>query len=301
MNQIVHVIHGLDIRVFLSLQHFVGNPLFDRLASHEEANNLLKGGVFLAAFWYLWFRADAGRDERRKGIVTIVIAAALAIVVTRMVAFIAPFRVRPLYDASLPHAAYSFPIHMNMENWSSFPSDTAAYFFALAFGVAYYLRRLAIPILLYTAAWICLPRMYLGIHYASDIVVGGAIGISVAWLCLQSHVLRSLVAGPALSAVDAKPQFFYPLAFLLCFEMATIFAGLRDAGRAVVNVALVELHVSCIRSGAARPIDVWGGLLAIISLGGAGYLTRWLYRKAHAAHKLGANVGSSMSASPHRS
>jgi undecaprenyl-diphosphatase len=290
MNQLIHAIQGLDAAVYRFLGHFAGNPFFDRLASHEENNNLLKGGLLFAALWYLWFRMDANQDERRRNIVAILIAAVLAIFVARTIALIAPFRMRPLFDPTLPHFSYSIPINMNLENWSSFPSDTAAYFFALAFGIAYHLRRLAIPVLLYTAAWICLPRMYLGLHYASDIVAGGAIGILVVWLSLRSDLLRSRVAGRVLSAMEAKQQCFYPLAFLLSYEMANIFGGLRDAGRAGLDAALLALQVPYKHSGAERPIEVWGGLLIIIGFVSAGCLALALYRKFYTHPRLDVDV-----------
>jgi membrane-associated phospholipid phosphatase len=273
MNQIIQAIYSVDANVYRCLGHFAGNPFLDRIASHEESNNLLKGGLLLAGFWYLWLHEDANQDERRRNIVAIVIGAMLSIFVARMVALVFPFRLRPLYDPILPHFSYSIPFNMNLENWSSFPSDTAAYFFALAFGIAYHLRRLAIPVMLYTAGWICLPRMYLGLHYASDIVVGGAIGILVAWLSLRSDLLRSRVATHIL---DTKPQCFYPVAFLLSFEMANVFSGFRDASRGMLN-ALFALKVS--HSGGDRPIEAWGGLLVTIGLAGATYLALEVYRK----------------------
>jgi membrane-associated phospholipid phosphatase len=297
MNHLIQAIHSVDADVYCALGRFAGNPFFDRLVSHEESNNLLKGGLFFAAFWYLWLRMDAKQDERRRNIVAILIGAVLAILAARTVALIAPFRMRPLYDPIFPHFSYSIPIGMNLENWSSFPSDTAAYFFALAFGIAYHVRRLAIPVMLFTAGWICLPRMYLGIHYASDIVVGGAIGISVAWLSLRSDLLRSRVAGRVLSAMDTKPEWFYPLAFLLSFEMATVFAGLRDAGRAGLNAALLALQVPHRHAGAGRPIDEWGGLLVMIGLVGVSYLTLALYRNLHADRQLGVNAAQEYAAS----
>jgi membrane-associated phospholipid phosphatase len=300
MNQLVQAIRSIDANVYCGLGHFAGNAFFDRVASHEEANNFLKGGIFFAAFWYLWFRTDSEQERRRRNIVAILIGAVLAILVARTVALIVPFRMRPLYNPLLPHFSYSIPIRMNLENWSSFPSDTAAYFFALAFGIAYHLRRLAIPVMLFTAGWICLPRMYLGLHYASDIVAGAAIGISVVWLSLRSDLLRSRVAGRVLWSMDTKPQRFYPLAFVLSFEMASTFAGLRDAGRAV-NTALLELHAPYKHSPASSPIDVWGGLLVIIALLGSSYLVRALYRKFYAHPQLHVNAAHEWHASPHRS
>jgi undecaprenyl-diphosphatase len=301
MNQLIQAIRSVDADVYRALGHFAGNPFFDRLASHEEANNLLKGGVLFAAFWYLWLRTDAKQDERRRNIVAIMIGAVLAILAARTVALIVPFRIRPLYDPIFPHFSYSIPISMNLENWSTFPSDTAAYFFALAFGIAYHVRRLAIPVMLYTAGWICLPRMYLGIHYASDIVAGAAIGISVAWLSLRSDFLRSRVAGRVLSAMDTKPECFYPLAFLLSFEMANVFGGLRDAGRAGLNAARLALQVPHRHSGAGRPIDEWGGLLVMTGLVGVSYLTLVLYRKLYTDRQLEVNAAQECAASPDKS
>src|SRR5208337_2275550 len=141
-----------------------------------------------------------------------------------------PFRLRPNYDPTLVHPSYSIPLVPDIENWSSFPSDTAAYFFALAFGLAYLLRRFAIPILLYTAAWVCLPRMYLGLHYASDIVAGIAIGITMVWVLFRSDLLQSIVARRLLVAMEAKPQWFYAIAFLVSARWRLCLAGFDRRG-----------------------------------------------------------------------
>jgi len=263
MSLVLHALRGIDLSIYHCLSGIAGNWFFDRLASQEEANNLLKGGIFFAVYCYLWFRIDRDQPRRRRAIIAILIAAILAIIVTRTVASIAPYRVRPMFDPSLQHPSYSIPYAPNIENWSSFPSDTAAYFFALAFGVAYLLRRLAIPIVVYTAGWICLPRMYLGVHYASDIVVGIAIGVTMAWISLRSDFLQSIVAGRLLATMETRPHWFYPVAFLVSFEMATVFAECRLAGRAVLHAALGSLHTRPMHLTNSGPIEEWGGLLAV--------------------------------------
>jgi undecaprenyl-diphosphatase len=282
MNGLLQAVRSVDIGIYHFFCLFAGNALLDRLVSHEEANNLLKGGVFFAVYWHLWFRTSHERDSRRGTIVAVLIGAVLTIIVARTVSFIAPFRVRPIFDPTIVHAVYSIPMKPNLENWSAFPSDTAAYFFALAFGVMYLSRRLAVPIALYTLGWICVPRMYLGVHYASDIVVGGAIGIVTAWLSLRSEFLRSTVVRPALTAAEKSPQWFYATAFLVSFEMATVFGGLRDAGSSVLHGVLLALHLQSQHSHLNRPIDAWGGLLAMAGfLVAAGYVFYVLRRTMH--------------------
>jgi membrane-associated phospholipid phosphatase len=263
---VFQAIHNIDLSIYHFLSGFAGNWVLDRLASQEESNNLLKGGIFFAIYWYLWFRSDSDRESRRSSIVAITFAAPLAIMVARTIAFLAPFRMRPIYEPLLVHPLYSVPVTGNLENWSSFPSDTAAYFFALAFGLAYLLRRFAIPIMLYTAGWICLPRLYLGFHYASDIVVGSLVGISLAWISLRSEIVRSMVARRVLAATETRPEWIYPIAFLISFEMATVFEGSRLMGRALLNAARVELHLGVVHTGNSRPIDEWGVLLAMAAL-----------------------------------
>lgn len=271
MNPAFQAIHSIDLRIYRFLSGFAGNWILDRLASQEESNNLLKGGILFAAYWYLWFRIGPDRESRRRSIIAIAIGAILAIVVARTISSLAPFRLRPIYDPMLTHPLYSIPVMGNLENWSAFPSDTAAYFGALAFGLVYLLRRLAIPIMLYTAGWICLPRMYLGFHYASDIVVGILIGITMGWVSLRSDLLQSILARRVLTAIETRPEWFYAIGFLISFEMATVFAGSRSAGSALLHAALVKLHLGSVHSGSNRPIDEWGGLAA------AGFLVIAVY------------------------
>jgi undecaprenyl-diphosphatase len=159
----------------------------------------------------------------------------LALLVSRTIADIAPFRIRPMYEMGISHHPHSFSVTGNMEDWSSFPSDTAAYFFALAFGLAYLQRRYTAPIMLYTLGWICFPRMFLGEHYLSDIVVGSAIGISLVWASVSSEWLRSGFATRVLSLMNASPGVFYASAFLACFEMGVLFDDVRSAARPVFH------------------------------------------------------------------
>jgi undecaprenyl-diphosphatase len=233
-------IRNVDIAVYQFLNGFAGNRLLNYLASFEERDMLFKGGLFLALYWYLWFRPGSDRDRRRKAIIAIVVGALFAVVASRAIADLGPHRVRPMYDLLVQHQPYAFPQSPNLVDWSAFPSDTATYFFALAFGIARLSRRLAIPAMLYVAGWICFPRMFLGEHYASDVIVGALIGIVAVWAALKVEWLQSGFATRLLELAEAKPEVFYPAAFIASFEMGVIFEDLRTAARTVFDLGRAE-------------------------------------------------------------
>ena len=242
MMHLPEAIQSIDVSIYTWLSGFAGNWVLDRLASHEEGNPILKGGLFLAVYWFSWFRMGSDRTRCRRVVVTAVIGALLAVIVDRTISFVVPFRVRPMFDPAVIHPPYSIPITANLESWSGFPSDTASFFVALAFGTCYLFRRLAIPIMFYVAGWICLPRMYLGIHYASDIVVGAAIGVATVWVLLGNEWLQSSVVGRIVAFEQTSAHWFYAIAFLVCFEMASLFTDIRNVGRAVLHLTMGGLQ-----------------------------------------------------------
>lgn len=255
MNILLQLVRNLDLSVYNFLNGFAGNWLADHLANFEENNNLAKGGLFFGMYVYLWFRIGPDKEERRKAILAILTGTLLALVVTRTIADFTPFRVRPMFDLNLAHRAYSLETHPNLVDWSSFPSDTAAYFFALAFGLACLFRRYSVPILLYAAGWICLPRLYLGEHYLSDIVVGAAVGIAVVKASLKSRWLEQNVASRILLFMEAKPHFFHAAAFLVFFEMAVVFSDVRFAAKQLIHA---------LRGGHSHELLVAFGVLGVV-------------------------------------
>ena len=242
MIVLVATIQKVDEVIYHFLNGFAGHSWLDYFANFEENDNLLKGGIFLAAYWYFWFRPGAEQERRRRAIVAILAASLLALVAARVIANFAPFRVRPMYDLRLEHHAYSFPVSPRLVHWSSFPSDNATFFFALAFGLAYLSRRLAVPAMLYTAVWVCLPRTFLGVHYASDVAGGAAIGIALVWVCLKVEWFQARLGACAGSLVDARPEVFYAIAFLASFEMAVLFDDVRGTGSGLAHFLSAGSH-----------------------------------------------------------
>ncbi|MGF6918636.1 phosphatase PAP2 family protein [Paraburkholderia sp. 40] len=113
-----------------------------------------------------------------------------------------------------------------LSDWSSFPSDHAMLWMAIATGIFLVWRGIGVLALLYTALFICLPRAYLGFHYPTDLLVGGAVGIVIT-LVLTRDTIRARYATPALRWIERHPGPSAMLAFILCVELVTQFEELR--------------------------------------------------------------------------
>jgi len=256
----------LDLIVLHLVNGWCGYPLTDRIAAFEEGSNLLRGGLLLIPYWWFWFSADGGhRDQHRRVIIGALLGTLGALIVARGMAAALPFRLRPMYESGLGLHAPSFPIAMNMENWSSFPSDTATLFFALSFGLLRLSRPLGAVLMAYSAVWICLPRIYLGIHYPSDILAGALLGLAVAWTAIRVLEARDGALGRRViawvSAAEARrPGLFYAAAFTLTFGLATMFDDLRAVGRAGAR----WMHYGGSGLGIAAVVVLVGGALVAI-------------------------------------
>lgn len=77
-------------------------------------------------------------------------------------------------------------------NNSSFPSGHAANAFMIATLLAEWLRRKRYY-LYGMAALVALSRVYLGVHYPSDVLVGGCLGFAITWLMLFYSPLRDKI------------------------------------------------------------------------------------------------------------
>jgi undecaprenyl-diphosphatase len=112
-------------------------------------------------------------------------------------------------------------------NWSSFPSDTAAFAFALSVGVLLMWGRWGWLVVLYSLVVICVPRIYLGYHYPSDVIVGALIG-SFVTLTLCRKEIRIPLSRRLLLWSDNHAGMFYCAFFLLTYEIAAVFEDARQ-------------------------------------------------------------------------
>jgi undecaprenyl-diphosphatase len=275
----------LDQTLFQLLNGFAGRWYgLDLFFAMQEDNNLLKGALFLAGFVWFWFRRTPDPRPARVAIINTLPSVFVALFLNRLLSVCLPFRVRPMYDPSVlfndPHV--DVVVHFNMENWSSFPSDTATFFFAMVAGFWLISRRAAIAYGIYSLLFVLATRIYLGLHWPSDILVGAVIGAATT-LALNA-ALGDRLARPLLTLEARMPQLLYALGFYAAFEVGAMLEDVRRMPRAPLMAffrsANAELQASpLLASMLLATLGVLATVAAALILRsrrrGAGPLERW--------------------------
>ena len=229
---------SLDDSVALFFNGYVRQSwVFDQALAFLSANHLMKGAVFMAIVWWAWFRSRRSQAHDREQIVVTLLSCLVALVLGRTLVLALPMRLRPMHQPELDLVLAYGLAPGDFDQLSSFPSDHAVLFFALATGLWFISRRVGVFAFAYAVVCIALPRLYLGIHYPSDILAGALIGIAVAVagnVCFRNTGGVRRVA--ALS--ETTPQYFYPLSFLLTYQIAELFESSRWVVRGLFKLAM---------------------------------------------------------------
>ncbi len=104
-------------------------------------------------------------------------------------------------------------------------------------GFAYWAGIVA---LIHAALVISLPRIILGLHYPSDILVGALVGATVA-LVLMPPLTRIFMQHRVIDRALAYPWLLYPTMFFVTFQSASMFELARrflDAAADAVRLVL---------------------------------------------------------------
>ena len=218
--------NSFDLSISSFINGFAHRSIrFDEFVSWLSDYNLLKGGVIIGIVWWLWFRNEDDR-RTREALLAAIIASFPALAIARVLSWLVN-RTRPLIEKR-----YSFRIpYGETAKWegpSSFPSDHAVFFFALAMGIFFASRRAGWFAFFYISLLICLPRIFLAEHYTTDILGGAAIGIAMAWLANLPPVCKPLTSW-ALRWLDANPGAFYAFFLILTYQMVELFDPMLSA------------------------------------------------------------------------
>ncbi len=200
---------------------------------HEA--NFLKGYLFTAIYMTAWFMRHPNREKHRETVLAIMIMCPIALLAGRILSLISPFRPRPMNVEELYSVMqfYSEPGHL--KSWSSFPSDNAVMFLTLGTGLFFLSRSLGVFGVLYGFFGIALTRVYVGLHYPTDIIVGSIIGAVAAWT-IHRPVLIERVIRPVYALKFKFPFLFYGAFFFICYQLATMYGIIRKAGSFLVDI-----------------------------------------------------------------
>lgn len=213
---------SFDHAVLTYLNHIAhDSPILTKVIVAIYGNSLITG-FFVALFWWIWFdeRDIAHQRAAREKIIAGLLGSLGCVVIVRLMAALLPFRHRPLTD---PLNGLTFPFTGGgWQHWSSFPSDNAALFFLLTVCLLSVSRTIGFIALLDTIFFICFPRVFVGVHYPTDIIGGAVLGIIAGYVAIGERA-RVYLAKYPLQWMEAHPPSFYASAFLVTFLFANVF------------------------------------------------------------------------------
>lgn len=231
-------VRWIDVGILQTLNEWAGrSPRFDRIVVMLESNSLLKTGLLVGLLWYAWYSTRNQPETRRKVLRTL-LAACIAIGLARAGQRLLPPRVRPVYDPALEFRVTEEFNRASHAEYSSFPSDHAVLLCAVAAGLWTISPVYGVVAFLWVLFFVFPVRIYLGLHYPSDILGGGLVGLAVMCLVSLDGIVTPRLVEGMLNFEARRAAVFYTAAFVLTWQVADFFGDCRYIGRVLTLMAL---------------------------------------------------------------
>ena len=211
-------------------------PFFDQFMVIVASGTLIKAAPLLAIVVAFWFRQRNTQDDKAKLLAGLA-GALVALVLARVLQKASTWTVRPLQALPELDLPANFT-RSELADRSSFPSDTTTLAIAISTIIFVQNRALGLLAFAWSAVMVAYPRLYLGLHYISDVLAGALLGAASV---LAATLLYK--RGAALVAVvERRPDWSAALAFLFLFAMGSMFNDVR----ALLTLVLEELGIGSI-------------------------------------------------------
>lgn len=233
-----HLSHqGLDLDIVLFFNQFCGKSVFlDSLALIFLSVDALRTAILIALILGIWEYGKVKNDiNANKSVILILFSIIISLGVIEIL--------NAVINSPRPIVAYESqitgPIVENkntkalwQDGWArnskhgSFPSDTVALLSTLAFGIFFWNRNIGVFAILFVFFAGILPRLYFGLHYPSDMLVGSIISL---FSCIVSQKVKFLdsLAGKILEFEKRSPFIFGTVGFYLMYVIADKFILIR--------------------------------------------------------------------------
>jgi len=177
--------YSLDRTLFFFINHSIQNSVFDVMMPFLTRTDTLHFRIFFAVIWLTLVikGGTTGRTIALLLIPLILVSDQLSSSVIKSLVG----RIRPCHTLS------EVRLLVPCGSGFSFPSSHAVNNFAAATLFSYYYRRWTWAFVTY-ASLVSLSRPYVGVHYPSDILSGGVIGVIIAaliiflWLRIDAYL-----------------------------------------------------------------------------------------------------------------
>ena len=176
------IFYTLDKKILIWVNQTISNPIFDwlmPLITHQ--NNWSIPFLFLV----IYLAALSGKRGR---IALVILIIAIGITDSISAFVLKPYfaRIRPSHDL-----IDSISLLVSKGGKWSMPSNHAANMFSLAVVLSYFFEKIKSPIY-FLATTIAFSRVYVGVHYPADVIIGGLFGYGISWLVLTLWVILKM-------------------------------------------------------------------------------------------------------------